>query len=290
MAVTRIIGASRVAPGLFDDPEEFDDFTDLAGLVGGFVCWPRSKQTVPPVGDTLFRASTVVTGGKSTNLRVWADSIARVCKVYSADSIDLSASGVLGDVPEGNNLIIGTLPSRSTEVAETEDTVEDPAADTAEVGAPSSALLVEAVAQLRSWLRMPQKDIAAYVGISNSTVMAWRREAPRYPRHARIPVLLSLWSAVGAARAELGDEATAQLVWSHGEAGQVPATSPEDLAEQLLAAAAAASDDAWLAEDDYEPGVSPVPSEAELLDAEAALSAELRRGAGGSGYEGSTQG
>lgn len=269
MSVTRILGAARVAPGVFEDIDEREEFGEFGDPL---FRWPRcTEQTLPPVSDAFREAAAVVKVWTPTNLPVWAASTAHVCKVYSAVPVDpdsWTGQTFLADLtryPEEPVEVVVTGADEPADVGESD-----------EVGAPSAALLVEAVAQLRAWLRMQQKDIATYLGISNSTVMAWKREAPRYPRHRRIPVLLSLWAAVASARDELGDETTSQLIWGRGEEASSPAVPAEELTELLLAAATEASDAAWLEDDGYVPGQSAMPSAEELLEAESSLVQGLR--------------
>jgi DNA-binding transcriptional regulator YiaG len=283
MATTRILGASRVAPGLFDDIDEIDDFGDFGEPGDPLFRWQcRTEQTRPPVGDAFREVAAVVKRWTPTNLPMLAGSFAHVCNVYSVMPIDLDFEAGqavlvrLTHYPEGPVAgLVETVPPTADDTADISDAVADVVAESDEVGAPSSALLVDAVAQLRVWLRMQQKDLATYVGISNSTVMAWKREAPRYPRHKRIPVLLSLWAAVAAARDELGDEATSRLIWGRGEEANSPAVPAEELTEVLLGAATEASDASWLEDDGYVPAQSAMPSADEFLEAESALSEGL---------------
>lgn len=307
----RIMGASRVAPGLFegspDDVEitdgvisDFDDDRCLTKLnpISG---WPRGmEQTRPPVSHIFRMAAAVVKSWTPTDLPS-AGSYAHLCRVYSAVDLDLDAfvgGHVLlagpsdGDLASGEAMLplLGSLgdvegpPALPTDDLSVEerampstDVVGD--AENTEVGAPSTTLLVEAIDQLRAWLPIQQQDLARYVGISPSTIMSWKREAPRFPRHRSIPALLALRAAVVAARAEVGQEAAIGLIWARGEKAGAPTVRPAELAETLLAAATEASNTAWLEDDGYVPGQSVVPSAEDLLEGETMLAEGLASGA-----------
>lgn len=272
---TRMHGPSRVAPGLFEDADENYDLFEFGGFDSVPRLWPRTEPTRPPVGDEFLRAAAIVVSRVPTNLPRFPGSFAKVCYLYSAVPIDTAGTML----PTGT--IVYVDPSVEQEhVAGTATLHETSAAepDSDEVGAASSGVLVEAFDALRGWLQMRQIELAAYVGISPSTVMAWKREATRYPRHARIPALLTLWSAVAAARAELGAEGTSQLIWSSGREGYAPAVAADELADLLMEAATEASNAAWLDDDGYIPGESTMPSVDELYEAESHLARDLAAG------------
>lgn len=141
-------------------------------------------------------------------------------------------------------------------------------------GAPSAALLLDAVAALTAWLPLTQERLARYVGISPSTVMAWRRLPDVHPRHPHIPTLLRLWAAVSGARQEFGEAETSRLVWGSGSGSPaLPALPSEELAEHLLAAAEEASLDAFN-DDGYTPGGATLMSVEEIEAGERGLSHE----------------
>lgn len=270
---TRTHGPSRVAPGLFEDVDENDDLFDFGGFDSVPCLWPRrTEQTRPPVGDEFLQAAAIVVSRIPTNLPRFPGSIAKVCYVYSAAPVDLVGTML----PTGTVVYVDTSAEQEHVAAiATLHQASQAETDSDEVGAASSGVLVEAFEALRGWLQMRQVDLAAYVGISPSTVMAWKREATRYPRHARIPALLTLWSAVAAARAELGAEGTSQLIWRSGRDGYAPAVPADELAELLMEAASEASDGAWLADDGYISGESTMPSVDELYEAESQLAQGL---------------
>ncbi|MEP9362942.1 hypothetical protein ABLE68_08260 [Nocardioides sp. CN2-186] len=277
MPATRITGASRAASLLVDDIDEYGD-----------PCfrWPRrDQQTLPPLDAGFCDAAHIVIAWTPTNLPNWTNLTAHVRNVYFAENIgelvEGSWIGFTFDAPDHRDLQgLADAVTAGLDLDYVSDT--NSGADIAsEVGAPSSALLVEAVAQLRSWLSMRQQDLATYLRISNSTIMSWKREAPQYPRHPNIPALLSLWSALASARAELGDAATSQLVWNSGTDNGAPAVPADDLIELLIGAATAASDAAWLEDDGYVPGQTPLPAADHYLENETALSEHLDLVGGG---------
>jgi transcriptional regulator with XRE-family HTH domain len=165
-------------------------------------------------------------------------------------------------------------------IAATDDSQPQDAQDveqSTDPGAPTATVLLKATTELSTWLKLSQKQVATLVGISPSTVMAWRRAPMTHPRHASIPHLLRLWAAASGAREELGDTATLQLVWGSREhPGRGAITlGADDLAERLLAAAEAASLEAFEDTSDYDPGRATRPSTGQLAADEEALSRSL---------------
>lgn len=146
-----------------------------------------------------------------------------------------------------------------------------------DAGASTAGILLTAVAELSAWLSLNQQQIARLVGISPSTIMAWKRSPSTHPRHSSIPSLLRLWAAVASAREELGDSATLQLIWgSQGHPGEgAIAMGANDLAERLLAAAEAASLAAFEDTGDYDPERATRLSAGQLATDEEALSRRL---------------
>ncbi|MGQ0631963.1 MAG: hypothetical protein ACT4P1_13070 [Sporichthyaceae bacterium] len=167
-----------------------------------------------------------------------------------------------------------TEAARTGEPWIAEDLVEaDP--EPALGGSPEAALLLLAMRDVSTWLSMTQDQVCRYLGVSPSTVMAWKREPRVHPRHRRVPAVLRLWAALSGAREELGEEATARIVWTHRQGTDVLGVTPEELAETLLSAA----DESSLAgvdDDGYDP-LSPVDLDRDdLARNELALSASLR--------------
>ncbi|MDT5029998.1 MAG: hypothetical protein QOC94_169 [Actinoplanes sp.] len=146
-----------------------------------------------------------------------------------------------------------------------------------EAGSPAATVLLQATAELSHWLRLNQRQVAKLVGISPSTVMAWKRAPATHPRHPNIPRLLRLWAATSGARDELGDTTTLQLVWgSHEHPGRDSvALGADDLAEKLLAAAEAASLEAFERTSEYEFSTAVRPSTGQLAEDEEALRRSL---------------
>jgi hypothetical protein len=89
--------------------------------------------------------------------------------------------------------------------------------------------------------------------------------------------LLRLWAATSGARDELGDTTTLQLVWgSHEHPGRDSvALGADDLAEKLLAAAEAASLEAFERTSEYEFSTAVRPSTGQLAEDEEALRRSL---------------
>ncbi|WP_127497121.1 antitoxin Xre-like helix-turn-helix domain-containing protein [Actinoplanes solisilvae] len=146
-----------------------------------------------------------------------------------------------------------------------------------EPGASAAAVLLKATTQLSTWLNLNQKQIAALVGISPSTVMAWRRAPATHPRHSNVPRLLRLWAAVSSAREELGEIATLQLIYGSREhlTRNAATLNADELTEKLLAAAEAASLEAFEDTSDYDPDGAVRPSTGQLADDEEMLSRSL---------------
>ncbi len=147
--------------------------------------------------------------------------------------------------------------------------------ESTETGAPSAALLLGAVRDLQSWLSLTQDQVCEYVGVSRSTVMAWRRNPAIHPRHPRLPLLLHLWAAVGGAREEFGAERTARLVHQRGRLTDGD-QGPDVLAEVLLDAVENASVRA-LEESSYCAASAPDMTAGEIEAGEAELSDALTR-------------
>ncbi len=136
--------------------------------------------------------------------------------------------------------------------------------DGAEPGSPNAAVLLSAIKDLTAWMNLNQQQTATYLGISPQTVMAWRRERPKRPRHPQIPTLLRLWAAVSGAIEELGSTETLQLIWGSGSqtVRGVPNLAPDDLAEVLIDRADQASIARFDVDDGYTPATAePVPAE-----------------------------
>lgn len=132
-----------------------------------------------------------------------------------------------------------------------EEVREEPAATNAEMH-------LAAFDDLLTWLPLSQERLAQVVGISTSTVMAWRREPHVRPRHRNAQTLIRLWAAVASAREELGDERTLRLLAEGPQSviGVRQALPAEEIIERLNLAAERASDaaldEAWGAEGDWE--------------------------------------
>jgi transcriptional regulator with XRE-family HTH domain len=148
-----------------------------------------------------------------------------------------------------------------------------------EPGAPSANILLTAATELSSWLSLTQQQVAKLVGMSPSTIMAWRRSPLTHPRHASIPTLLRLWAAVAGARDELGEAATLQLVWgSRGRKKRGAVTMrADDLAEKLLAAAETSSLAGLLDTVDYDHQEAIRPAAGQLAEDEETLSKDLNK-------------
>lgn len=146
-----------------------------------------------------------------------------------------------------------------------------------EPGASAAAILLTATGQLSTWLNLNQKQISALVGISPSTVMAWRRAPATHPRHSNVPRLLRLWAAVSSAREELGEIETLQLVYGSREhvARNAVSLNADELTEKLLAAAEAASLEAFEDTSGYDPDGAVRPSTGQLAGDEEMLTRSL---------------
>ena len=146
-------------------------------------------------------------------------------------------------------------------------------------GAPSASILLMAATELSSWLSLTQQQVATMVGMSPSTIMAWRRSPLTHPRHASIPTLLRLWAAVAGARDELGEAATLQLVWgSRGRPARgAVALGADDIAEKLLAAAEASSLAGLMDTHDYDVDDVIRPAAGQLAADEETLSSDLNK-------------
>jgi len=147
-----------------------------------------------------------------------------------------------------------------------------------EPGAPAAAILLRATAELSDWLRLNQRQVAKLVGISPSTVMAWKRAPATHPRHPNIPRLLRLWAAASGAQEELGDTATLQLIWGsrqHPGGGGGNTLDADELTEKLLAAAEASSFEAFESTSDYDSSDAIRPSTGQLAEDEETLSRSL---------------
>lgn len=104
--------------------------------------------------------------------------------------------------------------------------------------APSELISLKAFNELQQWMSMTQKQLAKVLGISTSTVMSWKRDAKVQPRHPGIPSLIRLWAAMAAAREELGETKTRQLLWGwHGSMPFKTRLDPEETANRLMEAA-----------------------------------------------------
>jgi len=165
-------------------------------------------------------------------------------------------------------------------VAASDDGQMEDAADveqSTEAGSPAATILLQATAELSHWLRLNQRQVTKLVGISPSTVMAWKRAPATHPRHPNIPRLLRLWAATAGARDELGDTATLQLVWGSREhpGHDAVALSADDLAEKLLVAAEAASLEAFESANEYDFTTNARTLTGQLAEDEEALSRSL---------------
>jgi hypothetical protein len=159
-----------------------------------------------------------------------------------------------------------------------------PADADADLGAPNVDVLLGAFSDLTSWLGVTKQNLARYLQISPSTVMAWRRERPAYPRHRSISTLLTLWSAVSGARDEFGAEQAVLMAWSSGrrtDAG-VPALPASALADWLIKETSEANLADFLNDDGYQPGTAPLPTVEDLTAAEAGLHSTLNTPLAGS--------
>lgn len=137
-------------------------------------------------------------------------------------------------------------------------------------GSPSARLLLDAVSDLRDGLVISQADLCSIVGLSPSTVMAWRRTPSVHPRHPSVPTLLKLWAGFHACSSALGREDAARLAWSALRPGDP--TSADAATELLLEAADAAVEDF---DDVLGPVVDAGASVDELAASEAAFSSAL---------------
>ena len=174
-------------------------------------------------------------------------------------------------------LVAGDVGTPFELVSTPNETVEEET----EAGAPSAALLLSAFRELTAWLGTTQEKLCEYVGISRSTVMAWKRDQSVHPRHAQIPALLGLWAAVSGAKDELGDEATLRLVYGAGF-GIDRAVRVEELTDRLLDAADEASI-AALNASQYDSATAVEMTVEEIEAGERALSRSLTQHLEGSG-------
>lgn len=146
----------------------------------------------------------------------------------------------------------------------------------ADLGAPKVDVLLGAVEDLTVWTGMTKQALSKYVGVSYSTVLSWRRERPSRPRHAHIPTLLALWSAVSGAQEEFGAEDAVRMVWAAGKTlDGLPAFPAEELANWIVDQTTEANLSDFLSDDGYVAGTAPVPDVEELAVAEGQLHAAL---------------
>lgn len=151
---------------------------------------------------------------------------------------------------------------------------EPPLPESDEPGAPSASILLRAFADLTQRLSLTQDNLARYVGIGPTTVMAWKRDRGIHPRHARIPALLSLWAAVSGAVEGFGEEETLRRIWASGNSGGAPALAADELAQQLIAAADEAARDEE-EDDGYDSATAALLTTEELAAGERELSTGL---------------
>ncbi len=191
----------------------------------------------------------------------------------------------VGSAPEAIGHIVPVLPHTAFErvqapvvldritlvpVLELAGTDSEVLSEDERAGSPSARLLLDAVSELRAGLAISQSDLCSVIGLSTSTVMAWRRMPAVHPRHPSVPKLLKLWAAFHACSSVLGQEAAAQTAWSALRPGD--AGSSEVATDRLLEAAEAAGEDF---DEDLGPVAVAEMSEDELTAAEAALSSAL---------------
>lgn len=150
-------------------------------------------------------------------------------------------------------------------------------------GAPGAAILLRAIKELTEWLNLTQKQLAGFVEISPSTVMAWKRDLTVHPRHSQISTLLSLWAAVSGAREEVGASETTRLIWTSPSRplGENPDASA--VATALIMVAETASLAAFELDDGYDSTTALPTPIAELEAGERELSAALNQHLGGLG-------
>jgi DNA-binding transcriptional regulator YiaG len=191
-----------------DEDDEQDSVLALARPRRGWWQGEHTGSGVP--GDVEFLSRVVQVVDPTRPAKVLHPMIA-VYVVVGDDAI----------LPEAIERLLGIVHSG------------DELEESTEVGTPNAALLLNAVRHLQSGLHLTQDGVCEYIGISRSTVMAWKRSPAIHPRHPRIPLLLHLWAAVSGAREEFGDERTVQLVHQHGP-GTERDQGPEALAELLL--------------------------------------------------------
>lgn len=185
----------------------------------------------------------------------------------------------------GSRHLIVTLPegADASTVAEAilqllEDVKDGVAAAAAPLpGAPSAVLLVSAAAELGSWLSLTQQQVMYLVGMSPSTVMAWKREPATHPRQKNIPILIRLWAAVSGARQQFGPDETLRMVWRHvdtpGE--KTDGVLADQLANDLINETEAASQAELALDDGYDPEAPLLVDVEELEAGELELSAVL---------------
>lgn len=172
------------------------------------------------------------------------------------------------------------MPKREISPLVAGPSAEDPSEQVLEVateaGAPTAALLLAALRELRTWMLLSQEQICQYLSISPSTVMAWKRERDIHPRHPQMSSLLRLWAAVAGAQEEFGEEGMQRLVGPHRTHDGHFMMPPAELATLLLDAADEAGM-AALVSDEYDPEAPLRPSVAEIEAGERELSDSLTK-------------
>lgn len=151
------------------------------------------------------------------------------------------------------------------------------AQESAEPGSPSAAVLLRGVEELIAALSVTQKRLATFLGISPSTVMAWKRDLTVHPRHAQIPTLLRLWAAVAGAQEELGTDETLHVIYASPSRPLGEHADAEALAEALIVAVQASSLAAFETDDGYDSTSAPPLTLAELEAGERELRTALNQ-------------
>lgn len=189
-------------------------------------------------------------------------------------SVNVEVAGHLISLGDLTDIVLFVEPGFRQQLVALEYEPEPPEND--EPGAPSAAVLLRAFAELTQRLSLTQDNLARYVGIGPTTVMAWKRERSIHPRHPRVPLLLSLWAAVSGAFEELGEAETLRRVWASGSGASdgLPGLPADELAEQLIVAAdeAARDDDE---DDGYDPATAALLTTEEIAAGEQELSIGL---------------
>ena len=213
--------------------------------------------------ESLAAQATVSTGPPTASPLVgFADSVGRIIERLDLTTVALALRPTIREILVALPIDL-SVPS-------------DQQPDRPAPGAPSAHLLVTAVEELKESFAMTQEQLARYVGISPSTVMAWRRHPGVFPRHPRIPVLLQLWATVSEAREELSTDELARIVWGgRPSEGGVPGREAAELSEKLLEKVEEVGLARFSLQDDYDSKAPEARNLDEMARDEAALSVGL---------------